>query len=251
MSRGFTLLELLIVLLVAGLLAASLSMPLAAQVQARRAAETLRLLDEAREALLGFAASNGRLPCPASAASRGEESFAAGGNAANGRCSNPHDGFVPAAALGLAPLDDEGFLRDAWSTRANRVRYAVFGGATINGVTDPFTRADGLRAATLAGIGSAPNLLFICASGAGATSSSCGPATNQLTRRAAFVLLSLGGDAVLAPAPGSDSARNLDGDPVFVSHEPTAGADGTFDDLVAWTPATLLASRLLAAGRLP
>lgn len=253
MSRGFTLLELLMVLLVAGLLMAGLSMPLAAQVNARRAEETRRALDEAREALLGFAATNGRLPCPASAASRGEEAFAAGGDATNGRCANPHDGFLPAAALGLAPLDEEGFLRDAWGTRANRVRYAVFGGgAAVNGVADPLTRSDGMRRATLAGLGAASHLLFICASGAPASASSCGPASNQLTRRAAFVLVSLGADAATPPAAGSDSARNVDGDPIFVSHEPTAGpGPEAFDDLVAWTPVSLLASRLLAAGRLP
>lgn len=252
MSRGFTLVELLMVLLVAAILAAGLSMPLAAQVQLRRYEETRRVLEEAREALLGFAASNGRLPCPASAASRGEESFAAGGDAANGRCSNAYDGFLPAAALGLGPLDDEGFLRDAWGTRDNRVRYAVFGdGAAINGVTDPLTRANGLQMATLPGLGAANRLLLLCASGAPVTGSSCGPATNQLTRRAAFLLLSLGPDAGTRPAAGSDGARNLDGDPVFVSHEPTAAPGEPFDDILAWVPVNLLASRLIAAGRLP
>lgn len=247
MSRGFTLLELLMVLLVVGVLMAGLSMPLTAQVNARRTDETRRTLDEAREALLGFAVTNGRLPCPAGATSRGEEAFAAGGNATNGRCSNPHDGFLPAAALGLAPLDEEGYLRDAWGTRANRVRYAVFGGGSaVNGIPDPFTRSEGMRQATLAGLGAA-NLLFICASGGPVSASSCGPASNQLTRRAAFVLVSLGADAATPPVAGSDSAHNVDANPVFVSHDATE----TFDDLVAWTPVTLLASRLLAAGRLP
>jgi prepilin-type N-terminal cleavage/methylation domain-containing protein len=251
-TRGFTLVELLMVLLVVALLAAGLSMPLAAQVELRRYEETRRLLDEAREALLGFAASNGRLPCPASAATRGEEAFAAGGDAANGRCANAYDGFLPAASLGLLPLDDEGFLRDAWGTKANRVRYAVFGGgAAINGIADPFTRANGLQAATLPAVGAADRLLLICAEGGPVTGASCGPATNQLTRRAAFVLLALGPDAPLPAAPGSDSSRNIDGDAVFVSHAPTAGAGASFDDVVAWVPATVLAGRMLAAGRLP
>ncbi len=93
----------------------------------RRHEETRRILDEAREALLGFAAAHGRLPCPASAGSRGMESFAAGGDALNGNCSNFHGGFLPAASLGLPPLDPEGFARDGWGTHANRIRYAVFG----------------------------------------------------------------------------------------------------------------------------
>lgn len=249
MTRGFTLVELAVVLLVVALVATGLSVSLGAHAQARRHEETRRLLEEAREALLGFAVAQARLPCPASAGSRGEESFAAGGDAVNGRCSNFHDGFLPAATLGLAPLDDEGYLRDAWGTRANRIRYAVHGG-TINGVTDPFTRANGLQAATLAGLGNASHLLFICATGAGVSAASCGPASNQLTRRAAFVLVSLGPDAASAPAPGSDASRNLDGDAVFVAHEPTAAPD-PFDDVLAWVPLNVLAARMLAAGRLP
>jgi prepilin-type N-terminal cleavage/methylation domain-containing protein len=251
-TRGFTLLELLMVLLVVAILAAGLSMPLAAQVQVRRYDETRRALDEAREALLGFAAANGRLPCPASAASRGEESFAPGGDAVNGRCSNAYDGYLPAAALGLGPLDDEGYLRDGWGTKAHRVRYAVFGGgAAVNGITDPLTRANGMQMATLPGLGAASHLLLICAAGAPVGGASCGPATNQLTRRAAFLLLSLGPDATTVPAPGSDAARNVDGDAVFVSHEPSAAPGGDFDDIVAWVPVHVLASRLMAAGRLP
>jgi prepilin-type N-terminal cleavage/methylation domain-containing protein len=251
-TQGFTLLELAIVLLVIGVLAAGLSAPIAAQVEARRHQETRRLLEEARESLLGFAATHGRLPCPASAASRGEESFGPGGSAANGRCSHPYDGFLPAAALGMGPLDDSGFLRDAWGTPAHRVRYAVFGaGAAVNGVTDPFTRANGVQMATLPGVGAASHLLLICATGTGLTGASCGPASNQLTRRAVFLLLSVGADGTVAPAAGSDSARNLDGDPVFVHHEPTSGTREPFDDIVSWVPVTLLASRLLAAGRLP
>ena len=73
-TRGFTLLELLMVLLV-------VADPRRGARRCRsrrrcRCAATRRrgaLLDEAREALLGFAAAHGRLPCPASAASRGEE----------------------------------------------------------------------------------------------------------------------------------------------------------------------------------
>ncbi len=246
--RAFTLLELMMVMLVVATLAAGLTLPLAAQREARRHEDTRRALDEAREALLGFAAAHARLPCPASAASRGEESFAPGGDAANGLCSNFHDGFLPAATLGLAPLDAEGYLRDAWATPANRVRYAVHGaGAAVNGVIHPLTRANGMQAATLAGLGGAANYLFVCASGAVLAAGSCGPATNQLTRRAAFVLLSLGSDGAIAPAPGSDAHRNLDGDAVFVAHEQTVA----FDDILTWVAVHSLAGRLVAAGRLP
>jgi prepilin-type N-terminal cleavage/methylation domain-containing protein len=245
---AFTLIELLVVMVVVALVAAGLAMPLAAQVEMRRMAETRRLLEEAREALLGYAAAHGRLPCPATIASRGEESFATGGDATNGQCESFHDGFLPAATLGLGPLDHEGFLRDAWGATENRLRYAVFGADPVAGVQHALTRANGLQAASVAGLGAAPRYLLICASGAGVTAASCGAAANQLTRRAVLVIHSKGSNATRDPAPGSDEARNLDGDPVFVAG--MAALDG-FDDLLTWVPLPILVSRMLAAGRLP
>lgn len=251
-SRAFTLLEVMLVMLILTILLTGLSVPLATQVALRRLEETRRLLDDAREAVLGFAATHGRLPCPASAASRGEESFVPGGGALDGNCSHFHDGFLPAASLGLSPLDAEGYARDGWGTAANRIRYAVFGdGRAVGGVANPLTRAHGMRQATLAALGDASGYLVICGTGAFATGSGCGPAANQLTRRAAFVLLSLGANAPAAPAPGTDESRNVDGNGVFVSRDASSAQGGEYDDIVTWVPVNVLAGRLIAAGRLP
>ena len=251
-AAAFTLLEVMMVMLILTLLLVGLSVPLAAQVSMRRHEETRRLLDEAREAVLGFAALHSRLPCPATAASRGEESFATGGSATDGHCSAFHDGFLPAATLGLSPLDDEGFARDGWGAVANRLRYAVFGdGRVIGSVANPLTRAGGMQQATLAALGDASGYLVVCNSGAAANASGCGPAANQLTRRAAFVLLSLGSNAPAIPPAGADERRNIDGDGVFVSRDPSVGPGNEYDDLVAWVPVNVLAGRLIAAGRLP
>jgi len=251
-GHGFTLLEVMLVMLIVTILASGLIVPLSTQVAMRRHEETRRTLDDAREALLGFAAANGRLPCPATATSRGQESFAPGGSAAVGNCSNFHDGFLPAASLGLAPLDAEGFARDGWGTPANRVRYAVHGaGDAIGGVTNPLTRANGMRLATLDELGNASGYLVICGTGAATTPAGCGPAVNQLTRRAAFVLLSLGANAGGQPRAGSDESRNVDGDRVFVSHEFSDATGNGFDDYLTWVPINVLAGRMIAAGRLP
>jgi prepilin-type N-terminal cleavage/methylation domain-containing protein len=251
-NHAFTLIEIAVAILILTILASGLAMPVAAQLQLRRAEETRRLLDDARESLLGFAAANGRLPCPATETSRGEESFAPGGDGTNGNCARFYDAFLPGATLGLAPLDGEGFVRDAWNTERSRIRYAVFGaGANVNGVVNPFTRVNGLQAATLASLGDAPHFIFICSSNAGASGSGCGPAANQLTKRAAFVLLSVGPNGGASPAAGSDEARNQSGDPVFVYHEAMGSGNAAFDDVVQWVPVHLVASRMLAAGRLP
>lgn len=240
------------VLLILAILAAGITIPLTAHLNLRRAEDTRRLLDEAKEALLGFAAAHSRLPCPASASSRGAESFAPGGNAGNGACETFHGGYLPAATLGLAPVDAEGFARDAWAGPANRIRYAVFGGGSaVNGIANPLTRTHGLQSATLSGLAAAPAYLFICASGAQANASGCGPATQQLTRRAAFVLLSAGPNAAEPRPAGSDEARNLDGDAVFVSREGSSVPGQEFDDVLHWVTIHLVVSRMVAAGRLP
>lgn len=56
--RGFTLIELAIVLVIVTILIGGLAMPLSAQIQARRIAETKKTLEEAREAIIGYAMSN-------------------------------------------------------------------------------------------------------------------------------------------------------------------------------------------------
>jgi prepilin-type N-terminal cleavage/methylation domain-containing protein len=251
-ARAFTLIEVMVVLVILAVLTSGLAVPLAAQLQLRRQEEARRQLEEAKDALLGFAVAHGRLPCPAAADSNGLESFAAGGDATNGNCASFHGGFLPGAALGLAPLDAQGFVRDPWATERNRIRYAVHGaGASVGGVVNPLTRANGMQGASLAALGAAPHFLMICASGATANASSCGPATNQLTRRAAFVLLSLGANAGATPRAGTDEARNVAGNPVFIYHEASDVPGAEFDDIVHWVPVHLVVNRLLVAGRLP
>lgn len=250
--RGFTLIEVVVAMVVLVVLLGAIAMPISAQVQLRRQEQTRRLLEEARDALMGFAAANGRLPCPASDGSNGEEAFAAAGNAANGDCATFYAGYLPGATLGMAPLDGAGFVRDPWLTPRSRLRYAVFGGgAAVNGVTNPLTRVNGLQAATLPAIGNASHFLFICSSGSQATASGCGPAASQLTRRAAFVVFSVGPNGIADPAPGSDEARNVDGDAVFVHRETSMAAGREFDDQLLWVPIHLVVNRLLSAGRLP
>ena len=244
---GFSLLEVVIALAVLAVLATALAVPLGTQLQYARFQDARRQLDDARDALLGFATAHGRLPCPATHASRGEEAFAPGGDAGNGRCATFHAGFLPGAALGLAPLDAAGFVRDPWQTPANRVRYAV-SGATVNGTEHALTRANGMQAATLPGLGNAPQYLFVCAMGEGAGPEGCGVAANQLTRRAAFVLVAPGPNASLSLAPGADDSLNLDGDASFVARDATAQG---FDDVVHWGSINALIHRMVSAGRLP
>jgi prepilin-type N-terminal cleavage/methylation domain-containing protein len=63
-NRGFTLVELAVVLIIVGLVLGSLFVPISAQVSQAQSLETRRDLLDIKEALLGYALINGKLPCP-------------------------------------------------------------------------------------------------------------------------------------------------------------------------------------------
>jgi prepilin-type N-terminal cleavage/methylation domain-containing protein len=120
-SVGFTLVEMAIVLVILGFVLGALLLPLQAQRQQIAQVQTENTLENAKRALMGFAQSRGRLPCPATAASNGMELPLGGTTVAIPLC-NQQAGFLPAATLGIQPADAQGFALDAWN---NRIMYAV------------------------------------------------------------------------------------------------------------------------------
>lgn len=237
--RGFTLVELAIVLFIVALLLGGMMGTISTQVDQQKHKETQRILDEARDALLGFAAINGRLPCPASPSANGVESPASG----VGACTNPWNGFLPAVTLGLTVTDAQAYALDAWN---NPIRYAV---TTAN--SSAFTTSNGLKTAW--GVGIIPDL-HVCNTATGITGSgaSANCATNAiLTDTAAAVLFSRGKNGS-SPPSGNDEVANEGADRLFISHTPTPASSGNeFDDLVTWLSPNILFNRMIAAGRLP
>jgi hypothetical protein len=201
--------------------------------------------------LLGFAAANGRLPCPATDGtagttnSLGDEAFAsAANNAVDGVCAK-FVGFLPAVALGLNPVDSQGFVVDGWGIQQNRIRYAVWGG-----VSDyPFTKTDGMKGQMSAL--SIRTFLSVCQS-APASAATCGAGVVKLTDKSPAVIYSLGPNAATG-GTGADELHNVNGDFVFVSHDPKPPASpaGEFDDIVTWISLNTLFDRMLQAGKLP
>lgn len=251
---GFTLIELAVALFVLMLLLSSIVVPLTTRVEQRKISDTRRALDEARDALIGFAAANGRLPCPASAASNGNESFAAGGSVADGNCSNFFDGFLPAVTLGLTATDSQGYAVDGWGLVQNRIRYAVWGNQTLNGVTNPLTRTSGMSSVGLSSLAAA-QFLYVCNSGTGVTAgANCGTAVT-LASNAMAVLYSVGPNAA-SGGTGTDEAENPNpnggsADRIFVSRDWGSGTGAEFDDIVTWIGTSPLFNRMIAAGQLP
>lgn len=273
---GVNLVELGISLSVMAIVATGILVPLVTQIEQRNNLSTESTIAAVKDALLGFAAVNGRLPCPATAAvGVGVEAFAAGGSAANGDCA-AFWGFVPGRTLGITPVDSSGFVVDSWN---NRIRYAVSGAAfgippiPPNPQTmRPFTRTDGLRTATMPAIAHATGLqpssqlLQVCASGTGVTpgvacyspvSPPPVPLPNELTTTAAAVIWSPGANALTTGGTGVDEAQNpnprneASADALFVSRTRSDTAGNLFDDVVSWISVSTLVNRMVAAGQLP
>ncbi|HZP88337.1 MAG TPA: type II secretion system protein [Burkholderiales bacterium] len=227
--EGFSLIEVAIVILVMTLVLGSLLTPLNAQLERRQIDETQRALEDIREALLGFAMANGRLPRPAQSAADGTERSA--------NCTTHQDctGFVPWVILGTARADAWGKL----------IRYSVSPGLAQTGAPIALASSGTKRIRTRDPLG-AP----------------------ILADNVAAVLISHGARAWGHTIDGVDipdgSSTNVDEDANATQYGRTtdpfyartmsqlvSSPGGEFDDLVVWIPQPLLLSRLVAAAKLP
>ena len=268
-TAGFTLVELALVVFVITLLLGSILVPLTTQVESRKYNETQRILDQARDALLGYAAAYGYFPCPADYASgsNGAEATAGPGiysHGTGGDCplsvrgggagaGGVYIGYLPAVTLAFTPTDSQGYAVDAWGLTQNRIRYAL-SRQDVAGVTRPFISANGMRSAGMSNIMSA-ELLSVCNTAAGASTSACASSATKLTSNAIAVIWSLGSNAATSGATSADEAKNAQvlaiADRVFIKRDKSNVSGAEFDDVVTWISPSILFNRLIAAGQLP
>ncbi len=97
-QRGFTLVEIAIVLVIVGLLIGGMITPLSSQLEQKKIRDTQQAMEQARDALFGYALRNGYLPCPAISAVNGLEDR-------TGSACNKRYGYLPWTTLGVARLD--------------------------------------------------------------------------------------------------------------------------------------------------
>lgn len=237
---GFTLVEMAIVLVIFGFVLGALFLPLQAQREQVFQAQTEATLENAKRALVGFAQQQGRLPCPATAASNGAELPLGGG-----ACTQ-QVGFLPAATLGVEPTDAQGFALDGWN---NRIAYAVTQANTLGGAATPDFTTPGEMANV--GIATLKPDIRVCAT---STAANC-TATINLINNSVLAIYSLGATGS-QPIGGVDETENLNAvasvDIVYVSHDVTvvSAPNGEFDHIVTWISPYVLYNAMIQAGQL-
>ena len=99
-ATGFSLVEMAIVLAIVALLLGGLLPVISGQIEQQRRSETKKYMDEVRDALLGYAIANKRLPCPDSN----------GDGIAEATCTTipSQVGTLPYQDLGVADKDANG-----------------------------------------------------------------------------------------------------------------------------------------------
>jgi prepilin-type N-terminal cleavage/methylation domain-containing protein len=270
-QRGFTLIEMAIVLVIVTILIGGLAMPLSAQIQARRIAETKKTLEEAREAILGYAMTHScscaydtvgptgvlqsapQTTCTISSCPSNNPSSTAvtlkhaylpcpdtTGNGREDRNLSTRACIEQVIGSGLShgtlPWVDLGIAQqDAWG---NRLIYAV--NTTYSNELRGFSSSTSLTSP-----------LQVC------TMSTC--TTPDVASNVVFLLLSHGpngwgalgvnGNQLAAPT-GANELENTDADPTYISRTPTqaGGTGGAFDDQVMWVSDSLLKVRVCPTG---
>lgn len=229
-NAGFSLIEMAVVLMIMTLVLGGLMMPLSAQIELRRRTETQRALEDAREALIGYAIANGVLPCPSAPDSNNRPT-----GVARTTCDTTNNsGYLPWATLGVTK-------QDAWG---NLFRYTV----SLE-FTNPIT------------LNSARTITVQSRDSNGGEV----PLSNNIPA----VVLSHGkngygainGDGIPQYKPTGFVSSNPDEDTnavsniKFFSRTPApagyaAARGGEFDDMIAWLSPNILFNRMAAAGSL-
>jgi len=254
-NKGFSLVELAVALAIIALLIAGALIPLSTQMDVRNVADTRRTMESIREAVMGFAQANGRLPCPA-------DGTVAVGVAGAG--TEQVSGTVCTAAFGTVPWVTLGVPEtDGWNRRFSYWVSPVFSDAiSLNtfgcaptptpmqssfalcslGTLTVNTRKESDHSVTAVGLVLPAVIISHGKNGFGAYTPGGGP------RRA-------------VPAGTDEAANATDAGTTFFSRTPTPSVSGCndaaagpfceFDDIVMMISSSALIARMVAAGRLP
>jgi prepilin-type N-terminal cleavage/methylation domain-containing protein len=210
-AKGFTLVEMAVVLVILGLLTSAFLAPLSVQRDIKDYSVVRNDLEQMKEAIYGFAVVNGHLPCP----DTNNDGLADA--CANINSNATSGGGVPWATLGLENSDPWG--------RSYQYR-----------VNNAFTDVNGFNLDT---IGTGTGIIRIC------IVSTC---TTTQANNVPVVIYSLGKNGGILPPGSADEIENIDGDRDFVNRD---FAQGGYDDIVVWVSINVLMNKMVSAGKLP
>jgi prepilin-type N-terminal cleavage/methylation domain-containing protein len=224
-QRGFTLIELAIVMVILTILAGGLLVPLTRRIEVQHIETTRKILDEARDALIGFAmshsAGDGRpyLPCP--------DTNDDGLEDRTGSDCTGTSGNLPWVTLGLASMD-------AWG---NRITYSV---------TAAFAKNDiGINPG--GGMSGDNRICSAADCSAGIDIADAIPVVLLSHGANGYGAVSASGTTLTAPASANE-IENDDGATDFVSRPPGGEGTAEFDDIVTWIPSSVLFARICPGG---
>ena len=261
--RGFTLIEITVVLVIMALLLAGGLALTTSLIDAQRVRTTKQNLDAVRDAIQAFVARNGRLPCPAvetlapTDANYGLEANPGG----SPPCTSTTDlgsGSPTPGARGVVPWKSLGMQAevalDGWS---NQVTYAVTRAAARNTTTS--ANVMGIRG-VLTVHSAVPVALGLPATGNQLNACSTTAGDNTCNAAAVAVLISHGRNVqgafnpsgARAPVPGSNlEVENTDTSTAFVLTDPVTGSANSFDDIVVALSPTDVLGKLYQQGVIP
>jgi type II secretory pathway pseudopilin PulG len=237
--------EMAVVLMILGTLMSGILVAVSQTTENNRRSAALLQLRQIEDALYGYAQANGRLPCPATAASAGKEAPVGGGI-----CTAWH-GFVPIATIGMyGSINADGLLMDPWQ---NPYRYSV-AQKSVSG-NRAFTSTAGMDliyANSATELVAGTEMLRIC------DGSAC--AGTVIAETVPAVVLSMGADwATFTSANEQENASgttltngsnsySVTNTRTFVA---TGYAEDLFDDQLVWLSPYIMFNRMISAGKLP
>jgi type II secretion system protein G len=177
---GFSLVEMAVVLIIIGFVIGAFVTPLTSQVDQSHLSEANKDLSEIKEALLGYAAVNGFLPCPDT------DGDGVADNCLNANSALSTGGNLPWSTLGLKSKDPWG---RPYQYRIN------------NAFSAPFN---------LNTKGTSTGIITIC------TDNSC---ANTESDNVPLIVFSFGKNGAIQPPISLDEKENADADGVFVKHD--------------------------------
>jgi prepilin-type N-terminal cleavage/methylation domain-containing protein len=245
--KGFTLIEMAVVLVIVGILLGSFIGTLTSRINVTKKSDAVSELEEIKQSMMAYAFVNGFLPCPDCSAVAGTCTAALVGDgiadhdAGNNRCVlDEASGNVPWVTLGLG-------RGDSWS---NHYRYAVqneYADSDLAFALDSPTGSASIKE---------PDYV---ADVTGAT-------PHSLADNVVAIILSHGSNGYGAinvenianpaiPAVNLDELENTDNDADYYMRPETSAettiAGKEFDDIVIWISEYELKAKMVEAGKLP